>query len=143
MKPVDPTLRISPRFRLALAGKAVLLAGLAAAFAFMGHACWSKWHWGLLARWSGAVLPGVAALSLLSAASRGLVDAVLGQAVRTPGAKPLKSRRSGYSLRLPDGRFVEYVLYNPWPALEQGQRYTVTYGTFSRVLVEPPLVAQR
>jgi hypothetical protein len=43
----------------------------------------------------------------------------------------------------PDGRFVAYVLSNPWPALEQGQRYTVTYGKFSRVLVEPPLVDQR
>lgn len=143
MKPLDPTLRISPRFRLALLAKALLLVVLAAAFAFMAYACWSRWHWGLLARWSGAVLLGVAALSLLSAASRGLVDAVLGQAVRTSGARPLKSRRSGYSLRLPDGRFVEYVLYNPWPALEQGQTYTVTYGRFSRVMVEPPVVDQR
>lgn len=139
MKPLDSTVGIEPRFRAALTAKALLLLTIATAFAFMAFTCWTRWHWGLLARWSGAVLLGIGALSLVSAAGRGLVDAVLGQAVRTAGAKPLESRRSGYSLRLPDGRFVEYVLYNPWPALEQGQTYTVTYGKFSRVLVEPPL----
>ncbi len=72
------------------------------------------------------------------AASLGLADVVLGQALVANGAKALKSRRAGYSLRLPSGRFVEYVLYNPWPALAPDATYTVVYGRFSGVLVAPP-----
>ena len=75
---------------------------------------------------------------------RPAVYELLGQALVGRGAKPLNSRRSGYSLRLPSGRFVEYVLYNPWPSLAPDATYTVVYGRFSGVLVaqpqpEPPL----
>lgn len=132
--------RISTRFRLALAAKALLLLSLALLFEWLAVECWAKFHWHLLARVSGLGLCGIATLSLAWSAVRGLVDALLGQAVTTPGARPLKSRRAGYSLKLPDGKFVEYVLYNPWPKLEAEQRYTVTYGRYSRVLVAPPVV---
>ena len=130
--------RISPRFRLALALKALLLLSLSTLFVFLAWESWTRWHWALPARVSGAVLLGIAAVSVAWAASLGVADAVLGQALVASGAKPLKSRRSGYSLRLPSGRFVEYVLYNPWPALAPDATYTVVYGRFSGVMVAPP-----
>ncbi len=131
-------IRIAPRFRLALAAKAGLLLSLSALFLFLAQGAWSRWHWHLLARLSGAGFLVIAALSVAWAAGLGLADAVRGQALEGRGARPLKSRRSGYSLRLPSGRFVEYVLYNPWPALCAEQTYTVTYGRHSGVLVAPP-----
>ncbi len=130
--------RISARFRLALALKALLLLSFSAVFVGLAGVAWSKWHWPLLARGSGALLLMVAAASVAWAASLGVADAVLGQAILARGAKPLKSRRAGYSLRLPSGRFVEYVLYNPWPALSTDATYTVVHGRFSGVLVEQP-----
>ena len=130
--------RISARFRVALALKALLLLSFAALFLALAWVAWSKWHWSLLARASGAVLLAIAAASVAWAASRGVADVVLGQALVGQGARPLKSRRSGYSLRLPSGRFVEYVLYNPWPTLLPEATYTVVYGRFSGVLVAPP-----
>lgn len=130
--------RISTRFRLAIAAKALLLFALGIVFLGLAWGAWSKWHWPLLARASGAVLLAIGAVSLASAAGRGFADAVLGEALVGKGARPLKSRRSGYSLQLPSGRFVEYVLYNPWPSLAPDATYTVVYGKFSGVLVEQP-----
>ncbi|MFO0598933.1 MAG: hypothetical protein U0228_26735 [Myxococcaceae bacterium] len=130
--------RISPAFRLALAAKALLLLVIAGGFGFLAWTAWTKWYWTLLPRLSGAVLLGITAVAVAGAAVRGVADALLGDAVETRGARPLKSRRSGYSLRLPDGKFVEYVLYNPWPSLEAERTYTVVYGKFSRVLVARP-----
>src|SRR4051812_44687997 len=98
--------RISTRFRLAIAAKALLLFALGALFLLLAWGAWSKWDWPLLARASAAVLLAIGAVSLVSAAGRGFADAVLGDALVGKGAKPLKSRRSGYSLRLPSGRFV-------------------------------------
>ena len=130
--------RISARFRLALALKALLLLCFSLLFLSLAWAAWSKWDWHVLARLSGAALLTIGAVSVGWAASLGLADVVLGQAVVGSGAKPLKSRRTGYSLQLPSGRFVEYVLYNPWPALAPELTYTVVYGRFSGVLVAPP-----
>ena len=130
--------KISKRFRLAIAAKALLLFTLGVVFFGLAWGAWSKWHWPLLARASGAVLLAIGAVSLLGAAGRGFADAVIGEALVGKGAKPLKSRRSGYSLRLPSGRFVEYVLYNPWPSLAPDATYTVVYGKFSGVIVAPP-----
>ena len=130
--------RISSRFRLAIFAKAVLLFAFGATFLVLAWGAWSKWHGPLLARASGAVLLAIGSVSLTGAAGRGFADAVIGEALVTKGAKPLKSRRSGYSLRLPSGRFVEYVLYNPWPTLAPDATYTVVYGKFSGVLVEQP-----
>lgn len=129
---------ITARFRLALALKALLLLAFSALFLGLAWVAWTKWHWPLLARVSGAGLLGVAAASVAWAAGLGVADVVLGQALVANGAQPLKSRRAGYSLRLPSGRFVEYVLYNPWPALAPDATYTVVYGRFSGVLVAPP-----
>lgn len=129
---------ISARFRFALALKALLLLSMSALFLGLAWAAWSKWEWHVLARLSGATLLAVAAVSVAWAASLGVADVVLGQALTANGAKPLKSRRAGYSLRLPSGRFVEYVLYNPWPALAPDATYTVVYGRFSGVMVAPP-----
>lgn len=132
-------IRISAKFRAALALKALLLLAFAAVFGGMAFSAFTKWHWHLLARVSGAALLAIAAVAIAGAALRGLADAFVGEALETKGARPLKSRRSGYSLQLPNGKFVEYVLYNPWPALAQDQTYTVTYGKYSRVLVAQPL----
>lgn len=129
---------ISARFRVGLALKALLLLAFAALFAGLAVSAYTRWHWHLLARLSGAGFLVVAAGSVALAGLRGMADAVLGQALTAAGARPLKSRRSGYSLRLPSGRFVEYLLYNPWPTLEAGVTYTVTYGKYSGVLVARP-----
>ena len=131
---------ISARFRLALSMKALLLLSFSAVFLMLAWVAWTKWHWPLLARGSAALLSSIAAGSVAWAAGLGVADVVRGQALVGSGAKPLKSRRSGYSLRLPSGRFVEYVLYNPWPTLLPEATYTVTYGRFSGVLVAPPQV---
>ncbi len=116
--------------------KAVLLLGLAAAFALLAreavlgeHAAWAR-VLGLL-----CALPGP---FLVWAASTGLLDALAGRAVEVTGAVALQSRRSGYSLKLPDGHFAEFPLFNPYPALEPGRRYGLTLGRWSRVIVEPP-----
>jgi hypothetical protein len=130
--------RISARFRVALALKALLLFSFSVIFMGMAWAAWTKWHWPLLARASGAVLLAIASASVARAASRGFADVVMGEALVANGAKPLKSRRSGFSLRLPSGRFVEYVLYNPWQSLSAEATYTVVFGKFSGVLVAPP-----
>ena len=130
--------KISSRFRLALALKALLLLSMSALFFGLAWVAWAKWEWHVLARLSGAGLLAVAAVSVAWAASLGLADVVVGKALVATGAKPLKSRRAGYSLRLPSGRFVEYVLYNPWPSLAPDVTYTVVYGRFSGVLVAPP-----
>lgn len=134
----DEVLSIPPRFRLALGAKGVALAALAGLFVFLGAEAFGRWHWPLLARVSALGLTLFAGAFLAWAATLALVDVALGKAVRSHGARPLKTRRSGYSLELPGGGFVEYILYNPWQPLQQGATYTVVYGRRSRVLVAPP-----
>jgi len=122
--------------RVALLAKAALLLALAAAFGLIAREALLGEHAGW-ARVLGLVcaLPGP---FLVWAASTGVLDAALGKAVEVSGAVALQSRRSGYSLRLPDGRFAEFPLFNPGPKLEPGRRYGVTVGRWSRVIVEPP-----
>lgn len=131
---------MSGAFRVALAGKGALLLGLGAVFAVLGLEAWARWHWPLPARLSAVGLCLVAAGFLAWAAGLALLDAVKGEALEATGAVALKSRRAGYSLRLPSGRFVEYILHNPWEPLTPGARYTVVYGRHSGVLVAPPRV---
>ncbi|MCC6337034.1 MAG: hypothetical protein IT380_23955 [Myxococcales bacterium] len=134
----DRPLKLPARFRLALLGKGALLAGLGAGFGWLGVEAWAKWHWHLLARLSGVALCAVAGGFLLWAAGLALLDVLRGEALVSTGAVALKSRRAGYSLKLPSGRFVEYILHNPWQRLTPGKTYTVTYGRHSGVLVAPP-----
>jgi hypothetical protein len=135
----ERALPMPPRFRVALLGKGALLAALSAVFAWLGVEAWARWHWAFAARLSGVALCAVAAGFLLWAAGLALLDVVKGEALESHGAVALKSRRAGYSLELPSGRFVEYILHNPWQRLTPGKRYTVTYGKYSRVLVAPPV----
>lgn len=134
----DQKLVIPIRFRAALLAKGALLAALAALFIWLGVEAWARWHWPATARVSVAALAASLALFLGWAASLALLDVVLGRAERSTGAVPLKRRRTGYSLKLPSGRYVEYILYNPWQPLQQGATYTVLYGHRSGVLVAPP-----
>lgn len=69
-----------------------------------------------------------------------LFDAVLGRAVEVKGAIALdeQQRRAGWSLKLPDGHFAEFLFANRGAPLVPGLRYTVVIGVHSRVLVEPP-----
>jgi len=122
-------MRISPRFRWALAGKGLLLLALVAAFASIAVA-------------SGpcvAAIAGLIGCFLAWASSLAFIDAIRGHAFRESGAKPLASRWTGRSLRTPSGRFVEFVLWNPWGPLDRDARYTVTYGSRSGVIVERPV----
>jgi hypothetical protein len=58
--------------------------------------------------------------------------------VTEAGATVLKNRKQGYSMRVPSGRYVEFILFNPWEPLRPEATYTVTYGRFSGVLVARP-----
>jgi hypothetical protein len=118
--------------------KALLLLGFAAGFTVIGlealrgdHAGWAR---------ALALLTAFPAPFLIMAASRGLFDAALGQAIRVDHAVALtpKGRRTGYSVKLPNGRFAEFPLFNPYPALVPGKAYTVVVGRWSNVIVEPP-----
>jgi hypothetical protein len=135
--------RISQRFRVALAAKGLLLLALAATFTVIGGATAIDSARSWLLRLGCAALCGYVAGFLAWASSLAFADALRGQAVRESGATPLASRWGGWSLRAPSGRFIEYVLWNPWPALDPDASYTVTYGERSGVLVERPELEAR
>lgn len=131
-------LLIPARFRAALLAKGALLAGMAALFLWLGLEAWARPGWPAAVRLGVAAACAGVAIFLGWAASLALLDMALGEAVRATGAAPLKRRWAGHSLKLPDGRFVEYILYNPWQPLRQGETYTVLFGRRSAVLVAPP-----
>jgi hypothetical protein len=133
--------RISPSFRLLLAAKAILLlvmAGLFDGIAWRVGVDGGRW-WST--RVAAALLLGPLGLFLGWAALLALADAVAGGARRFANAVALRSRRAGYSLRLPDGRFAEFILHNPWSPLEPNATYSVTVGRYSRVIVARPEAA--
>ncbi|HEY8211707.1 MAG TPA: hypothetical protein VIG99_29695 [Myxococcaceae bacterium] len=134
-----PPLRIGAGFRAALLGKALLLLGIGALLAVPALRIATDGDgWWRLPRIAVGLFLAAMAWFVAWAASLGVRDAVLGQAEQTGGAKALESRRWGYSLQLPDGSFVEFILWNPWRPLVPGRRYTVTYGRHSKVLVREP-----
>ena len=133
----DAPLVIPTRFRVGLSLKGLFLVAFGGLFAALVVRALSA-DVALVVRGVAAVLFGVPALFLVSVSRLALADAVLGEAVRIGGAEALASRKAGYSLKLPSGGFAEYLLYNPWPPLTAGHRYTVLVGRRSRVLVEPP-----
>jgi hypothetical protein len=129
---------IKLKLRAVLLLKALLLLAFAAVFGFIAveavrgdHAWWAR---------ALALLTVFPAPFLVMAASRGVFDAVQGHAVQIDGAVALdaKGRRIGYSVKLPDGRFAEFPLFNPYPALTPGKSYAVVVGRWSNVIVEPP-----
>ena len=161
----DP-LVIPPRMRLALAAKGAPLLGVggifaavawrvlapslshaAGALAYSAAALFLLWATALFLLWATA-------LFLLWAAALALGGATQGAAVRVDGAVALASRRAGWSLRLPDGRFAEFILHNPWAPLVTDARYAAVHnpwaplvtdaryaavrGRLSRVIVRPP-----
>ena len=132
------TLRISTRFRLGLAAKGALLLAFALGFAALAIAVAGESGRSALLRVGVAGLFGFQAAFLGWASWLAFLDAALGAALRESGAEPLASRRSGRSMRLPGGRYLEYLLWNSWAPLESGCRYTVTYGRASGVLVARP-----
>lgn len=133
----EPAPRISTAFRIALAVKALPLLGFAAIFGTYGFAIAIGPGMRPI-RILGGLAFGRLVLFLAWAGARGLADAALGRAERASGAVALQSRRAGYSLQLPDGRFLEFILWNQWEALVPGERYTVTFGRRSQVLVRAP-----
>lgn len=134
----DERLAIPARFRAGLLLKGLLLVSLGGLFvALLLVALAGGAHPAIKA--VALVLFGVPAAFLLSVSRHAFLDAVVGEAVRITAAEALPSRSAGYSLRLPTGRFAEYLLYNPWERLTPGRRYTVVVGRRSLVLVEPPV----
>jgi hypothetical protein len=129
---------ITPRMRLALGAKAIFLNLLGVLFLTLTAAGLVGDGHHLLVR-AAAVL-GCTPISafLFWCGWLGLHDAFTGKAVEIVGAEALASRRSGHSLRLPDGHFAEFVLFNPYAPLIAGRRYTVVIGRRSRVVVAPP-----
>ena len=132
------TVSIRLGLRAVLLLKAVLLVALAALFGFIAvealrgdHAWWAR---------ALALLTVFPAPFLVMAGCRGALDALVGEAVQIDGAVALssKGRRTGYSVKLPDGRFAEFPLFNPYPALSPGKSYAVVVGRWSNVIVEPP-----
>ncbi len=129
---------ISAGWRLALAGKALLLLSIASGFAFLAITAVTAPDHALAVRIILLLLCAPLAFFIAWAAALGLLDAAIGKSVTEAGATVLKNRKSGYSMRVPSGRFVEFVLWNPWEPLRPDATYTVTYGRFSGVLVAPP-----
>ncbi len=140
--------RIGAGFRLALVAKGLLLAALASGFAALPFAAGASGLAGSgatpvslgawLVRIALALLAAPLALFLAWAAGLAFLDAARGRTVEESGAVALESRRAGHSLRLTSGRFVEFILWNPWSPLVPDARYRVRYGRHSRVLVAPP-----
>jgi hypothetical protein len=126
---------ITPRMRAALAAKAVLLLALAAVFSILASVTFDAERF-FMTRAAAAVLCAPLSAFLFVNATRGVLDAMLGRAREVEGAVALASRRSGYSLQLPDGRFAELVL--GLQPLVAGRRYTVLIGRWSNVVVAPP-----
>jgi hypothetical protein len=129
---------IAARWRLALFGKAALLLLIGAGFAALAVTAMTAADHSMLVRVSLLVTCGPLALFMAWAGSLGAADAVIGKSVTEGGATVLKHRRSGYSMRVPSGRFVEFILWNPWDPLLPGSTYTVTYGRYSGVMVARP-----
>lgn len=132
--------RIASRFRVALAGKGLLLFSLALVFGALLQRGALAGDRHVLLRAVAAVLFGVPFFFLVWTSLLAFADAVAGQAVRVDGAVALgkKGRFSGVSFRLPDGRSAEFILAGP--PIEAGRKYAVTIGRWSRVLVEPPVL---
>jgi hypothetical protein len=133
----EPMTRISGTFRMALAGKGLLLLALGLSFiALMLAGLFGPAHALAVRVFSaGFVLPAV---FLGWTAGLAFADAVEGQALEVDGAVALRSRAAGFSLRLPDGHYAEFILFNPWQALVPERHYRVTIGRRSRVLVARP-----
>jgi hypothetical protein len=129
--------RISLGYRAALAAKGLLLLALTLTFVALVVAGSFDAQRPALLRllFLGFALP---AWFVGSTAGLAFADALLGRAIDVPGAVALRSRRMGYSLKLPDGHFAEFILFNPWGALVAEQRYAVTIGRYSRVVVQAP-----
>lgn len=127
---------ISPRWRLALAAKALLLLSISGGFLWIAYA--AILDPSLPIKALGGVGFSALGLFIAWAAGLGVADAVLGQTRSEQGVRVLASRRQGYSMRAPSGRFVEFILWNPWGKLDPHSVYRVTYGRFSGVIVEKP-----
>jgi hypothetical protein len=131
------TPHVTSPLRLALAAKGLLLLVLAGVFgALIGGALTGDHH--LLTRALALLVSVPIAAFLASNALKAFADALLGEVREVRGAEALASNRSGLSFRLPDGRFAEFVLFNPWQPLVAGRRYTVVIGRWSRVVLAPP-----
>jgi hypothetical protein len=128
---------ISPRWRLALVAKALLLLGISASLFWIAFAAFGDPS--LPIRALGGVGFSALGLFIAWAASLGLADAVLAQTRTEEGVRVLESKRRGYSMRTPSGRFIEFILWNPWGKLEPDRLYSVTYGRFSGVIVCRPV----
>jgi hypothetical protein len=130
---------IPPRLRVGLLLKGLLLASLGLGF-FALAVAGLRTDWPTPARLAFALVFGALGLFPFGVSRLALLDALLGRAVEVPGAIALdeRQRRAGYSLRLPDGHFAEFLVRNPWAPLVPGARYTVVLGQRSRVIVAPP-----
>lgn len=130
---------IPPRLRLALLLKGLGLATLGLVF-FAVAVGGLRSDWPLVARVPFALFFGAVGLFPFGVSRLALVDALVGEAVEVAHAVALqpKQRRAGYSLRLPDGHFAEFLVKNPGEPLVPDARYTVVIGRRSRVLVAPP-----
>lgn len=128
--------RISIGWRVALFAKAALLLAIglgliAIAFFAVRDGAWPvKVVGGVAFGWLGAFV--------CWAGSLGFADAAVGQTRTEENVRVLENRRRGYSMRTPTGRFIEFILWNPWDKLEPYAAYTVTYGRFSGVIVAAP-----
>lgn len=129
-------MKIPPGFRLALFAKALLL--LAIGLGFLAIAFFSVRDGAWPIKILGGVGFGWLGAFVCWAASLGFADVAVGQTRTEANVRVLENRRRGYSMRTPTGRFIEFILWNPWDALTPDASYTVTYGRFSGVIVVAP-----
>ena len=128
---------ISLRWRLALCAKALLLLSIGGGFMWIAYA--SILDARVVIEVLGGLGFGALGMFIAWAAGLGFADALLGQSRTEEGVRVLKNRRQGYSMRAPSGRFVEFVLWNPWEPLDPNAIYSVTYGRHSGVIVQRPV----
>ncbi len=128
---------ISLQWRVALVAKAVLLLAISGGFGWIAYLSVLDPAWPIKAL--GGVAFSALALFIAWAAGLGIADAIAGKSRSEEGVRVLESRRRGYSMRTPSGRFVEFILWNPWGPLDPASVYRVTYGRFSGVIVERPV----
>jgi len=130
---------IPPRVRRALLLKGLGLAALGLVF-FAVAVGGLRADWSLLARVPFSLFFAALGLFPFGVSRLALFDALFGEAVEVAHAVALqpKQRRAGYSLRLPDGHFAEFLLTNPDEPIVPDARYTVVIGRCSRVLIAAP-----
>jgi hypothetical protein len=135
---VSEPVEIPRKYRVALAGKAALLAALF--LVFLGLTAGVALREGLNILFKIPLGAFFALCTWFLGWTTWLAgaDVLFGKAIKVSGAQPLPSRRSGISFKLADGGTAEYLLVNTWAPTAKDRKYGLTIGRYSHVIIEEP-----